>query len=258
MKKEIHLHWEEKSNDDEASGTIDLIADKLEQKAILKEVKGNEKILEIGCGDGRNSINIYKNYKDTIIDAFDYSQEMVDLATRNAKKNGINNINFFVNDIEKLDSIKDSYDLIISKRALINLKTYYKQISAIENISKLLNDKGTFLMCENSLNGLKKINEARAALSLPEIKIPWHNKYFDESALEEDINSLTLIKKKHFSSLYYFLSRIVNAYDAMAEGTEPKYDARINRIAQLWDEEFIDDFAQGVLWVWTKRKALGK
>ena len=96
MKKEILSHWEEKSNDDEASGTIDLIADKLEQKAILKEVRGNEKILEIGCGDGRNSINIYNNYKDTIIDAFDYSQGMVDLATRNAKKNGRTDINIFV------------------------------------------------------------------------------------------------------------------------------------------------------------------
>ena len=93
-------------------------------------------------------------------------------------------------------------------------------------------------------------------LSLSEIKMPWHNIYFDESILEKDIESLTLIKKKHFSSIYYFLSRIVNAYNAMSEKTEPNYDSPINKIAQLWDKDFIDDYAQGVLWIWKKGKGI--
>jgi len=255
---DIYIHWEKKSEDNITSGTIDLIADSLEQKTILEEIQGNENILEIGCGDGRNSINIYKKHNNVLIDAFDFSSGMINLAKRNSKQEGIKNINFFTFDINDLNMIEKSYDLVISKRVLINLDSYEKQINAIENIAQLLNDNGVFLMCENSLNGLKNINQARMMLSLTEIKMPWHNKYFDESILEEDIEPLTLIKKKHFSSLYYFLSRIVNAYNAKAEDTEPKYDSPINKIVQLWDKDFIDDYAQGVLWIWGKGKSIVK
>ena len=95
-------------------------------------------------------------------------------------------------------------------------------------------------------------------LSLSEIIMPWHNKYFEESILEEDVKSLTLLKKKHFSSLYYFLSRVVNAYNAMDGNIEPRYDSPINKIALKLDKDFIDIYAQGVLWIWQKKKRIFK
>lgn len=251
-KKTIHKYWQEKSKDGIASGTIDLIADQLEQKAILEEINGNEQILEIGCGDGRNSINIRKEHNNVLIDAFDFSEGMIDLAKENVKNEGIKDINYFIYDIDSIDKLDEKYDLIISKRALINLKSYENQINAIENIAGLLNDNGIYLMCENSLNGLNNINKARMSLSLPKIEMPWHNRYIDEIKLENDIKRLTLIKKKNFSSLYYFLSRIVNAYFSMATNTQPMYDSDINKIALKLDEEFVDIYSQGVLWVWKK------
>ena len=116
--KNIHEHWEEKSKDNITSGTIDLIANDLEQNTILEEIKGNEKILEIGCGDGRNSINIGKKHKSVSIDAFDFSRGMINLAKKNAKQEEIKNINFFTFDINDLHKIGKTYDLVI----LISIK----------------------------------------------------------------------------------------------------------------------------------------
>ena len=45
-KRTIYKHWEGNSKLGVASVTIDLIADKLEQKSILEEIHGNEKMIE--------------------------------------------------------------------------------------------------------------------------------------------------------------------------------------------------------------------
>ena len=76
-KRDILQHWDEKSKDGVLSGTVDLIGDKLEQSAILREIKCSGKILEIGCGDGRNAINIIKHKKNISIEAFDFSKGMI-------------------------------------------------------------------------------------------------------------------------------------------------------------------------------------
>lgn len=251
---DIHRHWEEKSKDGVRSGTVDLIIDRLEQEAILSEVINRENMLEVGCGDGRNAINIAKRTGITTIDAFDFSRGMIKFAKQNAKKENVENINFFSHSICDLKDIDKQYDLIISKRALINLLSYGEQIEAIQNISRLLRKGGVYLMCESSLDGLRNINRARRMLSLPEIKMPWHNKYFEESKLEEDVGFLKLEKKKCFSSLYYFLSRVVNAFHAKAGGLEPQYDSAINRVALKLNEDNFTQYAQVVLWVWRNVK----
>ena len=107
-------------------------------------------------------------------------------------------------------------------------------------------------MCENSVNGLSAINDARELLLLPAIQMPWHNVYFDEEALESDVKTLRLEEKRRFSSLYYFLSRVVNARNAHASGLAPEYDSPINNIALSMDAKGLDDYSQGVLWIWRK------
>jgi ubiquinone/menaquinone biosynthesis C-methylase UbiE len=258
VNKIILKHWQEQSQKGDVSGTVDLIADELEQKAIIEEIKGNEIILEVGCGDGRNSINIRKTFKDVSIDAFDFSSDMISLARKNARNRGVNNIEFFVFDIDNLDCLQKKYDLVISKRSLINLDDYARQISAINSIADKLKDNGRFVMCENSIDGLTSINKTRSLLGLPEILVPWHNRYFDEDRLEEEIESLVLLKKNRFSSLYYFLSRIVNAYNSKENGALPDYDSPINKIALAMDSVGSGKYAQGVLWVWVKHQHLVK
>ena len=106
-------------------------------------------------------------------------------------------------------------------------------------------------MCENSQDGLEKINELRARVGLYEIKPPWHNRYFRESEIiQETLPGLILERLEDYSSTYYFLSRVVNAWLAAQEDKEPSYDALVNQLALNLPP--IGDVGQGKIWLWRK------
>jgi ubiquinone/menaquinone biosynthesis C-methylase UbiE len=234
-----------------------LIADTIEQRVILDLLKKQKKInsiLEIGCGDGRNTINISKVLKKTKIDAFDFSSSMIDLANKNKKLIKIRNINFFVNDVLKLNQIKKKYDIVISKRCLINLNDFKQQLKVINSISNVLKKNGLFLMCENSSIGLKKINDLRKKIKLKKITPPWHNKYFNDKKLEKTVQKLKLVEKIYTNSTYYFLSRILNAYIAKKEKKFLDYNSEINRLALLLPNDLVANFSQGIIWLWRNKK----
>ena len=117
-------------------------------------------------------------------------------------------------------------------------------------ISKL-RDGGRYLMCENSQTGVNEINKARKELGLDEIIPPWHNRYLNDFEVLKFITEKGLSLKciNSYSSLYYFLSRIVNAQDAKEKGKQPDYESNINKIALLLPWQIIGDtFAQGKIW----------
>jgi len=241
--------WDQQAKLGKQSGSQDITLDQLEQEILLKNIQNPKKILEIGCGDGRNTLKISKKYPKAVIHAFDFSSEMISAAKEN-KSSVSHKIEFFVHDMEKLNLISESYDLIISKRALINLNSYDKQVEVINNIYNLLQNEGTFLMCESSKKGLKKINELRAIFDLQEIKEPWHNNYIDEEKLDSELLRLDLIEKIYFSSTYYFLSRIVNAHLANLNNKLPEYNSPINKMALSLP--YYGETSQSVLWNWKK------
>ncbi|MCP3924033.1 MAG: class I SAM-dependent methyltransferase [Desulfobacterales bacterium] len=249
MQNKVHEFWESQAKKGVESGTRDLILDSLERNALSSYIKNGVSILEVGCGDGRLSIDLRKNY-DINITAFDYSKNMIDLAVSNAEKTSITDINFFVQNLLTIDEIDQKFDIVISKRALINLSSYEDQVSVIKKVSKLLLPGGLFLMCESSKKGLKAINQSRQAFNLSEISSPWHNNYIDDDRLLEESLPLKLVKREDFSSTYYFLSRIVNAHLVDLEGKEPAYDSPVNEMALKLPS--FGNMGQTILWVWKK------
>lgn len=249
--KEVHDFWESQASKENLSGTQDYVLDQLEKKALESIVPTNMHTLEIGCGDGRNAINL-KEKLNLEIDAFDYSSNMIKLAKKNAENAGVK-VNFFVFDVRYLSGIKIKYDLVITKRVIINLSNTDEQVQALKDVSGLLNNRGLFIMCESSKQGLENINHARRKVGLELIIPPWHNVYIDENRVNYDLISetgLELIKRIDFSSAYYFLSRVVNAKIASLDGKAPSYDSPINKIALNIDS--FGNFGQSVIWVWKK------
>ncbi|HNJ35760.1 MAG: class I SAM-dependent methyltransferase [Leptospirales bacterium] len=247
MKEDVYKFWEEQSKKGIKSGTKDLILDELERKAISSFLTNGLHVLEVGCGDGRNSIEMRQHF-DVHVDAFDYSPGMVSAATENARQALISDINFFVHDLNEVDSLEKKYDLVVSKRALINLSDYNTQVEVIKRISKVLKPGGLFLMCESSKRGLDTINTARVSLELDQITPPWHNVYIDDDKLASEALPLELAQRLDFSSTYYFLSRVVNAKMAKMNGSLPDYDSPINKWAlQL---PVFGQMGQTILWIW--------
>ena len=123
--------------------------------------------------------------------------------------------------------------------------------NGIEHIAGLLIEGGKFLMCENSQDGLNSINELRVNIGLSKIEPPWHNRYLNDAEVEElSVPGLVLEDVEYFSSTYYFLSRVVNAWLAIKKAKEPCYDHPVNHLALELPP--IGKLGQTRLWIWRK------
>jgi hypothetical protein len=64
------------------------------------------------------------------------------------------------------------------------------------------------------------------------------------------IKNCKLMEIIPYSSTYYFLSRVVNAWLANEKGMEPNYNAKINKLA--FKLPSISDCAQGKIYLYKK------
>jgi ubiquinone/menaquinone biosynthesis C-methylase UbiE len=247
----VRAFWNKSSQLGEVAGTKDLIAKRLEIEAIAKYVHDGQRILDIGCGNGITAIELARYFKVDIF-GIDFAEEMIKEARNSVK--GINlkgTVRFEVGDIEHLPEFERKVDLAYTERALINLPDWETQKQAIRTITDQLVYRGQYVMCENSQDGLDIINSLRVRVGLKAIEPPWHNRYFRDVELERcDFPGVVLESIDFYSSTYYFLSRVVNAWVAAQEGKEPNYDSLINQLALQLPS--IGNMGQGRIWVWRK------
>jgi len=231
------------------AGTRDVTLKSLEIEAIAQQVEDGMRILEVGCGNGITAIELARRY-DVQIAGIDYAPEMITAARGLADGQHLKgSVQFEAGDVDSVPSPSEKFDLIYTERMLINLPDWETQRQAIVKITKLLADNGLYVMCENSQDGLDKINALRERIGLPRITPPWHNRYLLDAELDQaNIPGVELEDIKYFTSTYYFLSRVVNAWLAAREKKQPDYDAPINQLALELPSS--GDLGQTRLWLW--------
>jgi len=203
-------------------------------------------ILEFGCGNGDTALGARARHEIDLT-AMDFSPEMI----ASAVKKESYGIVWGVGDLTEEPELGGKYDMVYTQRCLINLPTWEAQAKAIRYLTGLLKPGGCYIMCENSYDGLLQINLLRENCGLTAITPPWHNIYFwDCSIATLKINGVTLEDINTYSSTYYFLSRVVNAYQAAGQGRQPAYDSDINTLAL--ELPAFGNTAQGKIWVWRK------
>jgi ubiquinone/menaquinone biosynthesis C-methylase UbiE len=232
-KNEIIKFWEsqaQKFKGDVKAVNFDPLEEELEIFFINQLIAEQETICDIGCGNGRTLIDLALKKPKCIFYGLDFSEGMISVANEIKASLNISNITFY-----HLDAILDNlgnyidirFDKIITKRLLINLKGNDK-LKAINNIHEMLRENGIYIMIECFLEPLEKINIIRQKLGLSEIKVKYFNEYLSYELLDE-IKSMFMVKEIiDFESLYYFISRVFNAY--ISNG-EPDYYAPINKLA---------------------------
>jgi ubiquinone/menaquinone biosynthesis C-methylase UbiE len=235
----------------ERAGTNDLIAKQLEIAELAKHVRDGMNVLEVGCGNGITAIELAKRYAVTV-KAFDFAEAMIDSAKKLLDGESLKgSVDFRVGDVRQMPELANTFDLVITERVLINLPDWNSQALAIRDLVRCVKPGGRYLMCENSQDGLDAINDLRAQAGLNRIQPPWHNRYFQESEINAlQIEGIRLAEVRSYSSTYYFLSRLINAWLAKQEGREPAYDAPVNKLALSLPP--IAQFGQGKLWIWEK------
>jgi SAM-dependent methyltransferase len=200
-------------------------------ESILKEfVAGNARIADLGCGNGRSIVDLAILHPSSQFFGYDYSEKMIEVADAQKKKLGLSNVQFSCYDATSpsppLDSM-EMFDLVIGKRILINIKGKIKS-QVVANIYKMLRARGLYVMIECFEDPLNRINEIRRILSLSEIRVREFNEYLDTNFVGELSEYFVVERVIDIGSLYYFISRVFNAY--LSEG-EPNYLSPLNQLA---------------------------
>jgi ubiquinone/menaquinone biosynthesis C-methylase UbiE len=255
--EDIQAYWNRRAGLGQWAGTRDILAKRLEIEALASHVRGGMSIVDVGCGNGITAIELARRF-DVKVTGLDYAEEMIRSATAMADQESLKGaVVFSKGDVNDLSRWGADFDLAYTERTLINLVDWPAQKRAIESICRLLKPGGVFVMCENSQDGLELLNSYRGRVGLPVITPPWHNRYFrDQEIAEMRMVNVTLEACQHYSSTYYFLSRVVNAALAAQAGCEPDYESPINQLALKLPS--FGECGQGRIWLWRKAAASGK
>jgi len=132
------------------------------------ELQGNEKILDLGCGDGVLTLELSQRVPNGFVIGIDASKGMIEVAQKNKR----DNLKFLLMDINILD-LTEKFDLIFSNATLHWVKDHHK---LWQNISHLLNDRGivrfNFATDGNCSNFFKVVKEV--------IKLSEYKAFFNE------------------------------------------------------------------------------
>jgi ubiquinone/menaquinone biosynthesis C-methylase UbiE len=254
-KKEILEYWDQKAKElkELPQATMrDVQLRLLEIHLIQSQLKEDDEVLDVGCGNGFATAIFSKKVKSIV--GIDFSSEMVDQANNilNQDQENKNNISFKQMDVLNLSYPEDTFDVAVSERCLINLRSWEEQKKAMLEIKRVLKKGGRILMIEGTSEGLDKLNNLRQSYGLHRIEKHWHNLLFADDEL------MTFIKKEFTTQeiislgTYYFISRVV--HPLMVSPDEPKFEAKINEVARriAYDIPGFDDISINKLYVLSK------
>ncbi len=106
------------------------------------EIEGKN-ILEVGCGNGTQSLYILHNHKPKYLTGIDINKDNIEAAK---SQNGHANVSFFVDDAQKLENIPDnSVDVLICIESAFH---YPDKQKFLEQIERVLTSDGKFLIAD--------------------------------------------------------------------------------------------------------------
>lgn len=99
-------------------------------------LKGNERVLEIGSGPGALSIELGKLLRDGEIIGIDISESMVKLATQKARELALQHVKFLVGDALNLEFPNESFDIVVTSQLLHWIRDVCRFLSEIRRVLK--------------------------------------------------------------------------------------------------------------------------
>jgi ubiquinone/menaquinone biosynthesis C-methylase UbiE len=108
-------------------------------------IRSEMKVLDLCCGDGVHTVSLAKSNAN--VTAIDIAENSIKIAKLRALHERLNNIEFLVADVEKLNFGEQKFDIII----LVGSLSYLDLTSLISQIKKYLKPEGKFI-CVDSLD----------------------------------------------------------------------------------------------------------
>jgi len=125
------------------------------------------KVLEIGCGEGHQSIFLAKSGFD--VTAIDRSNNAIKIAVQNAHEQEVS-VNFKNQEYHQIEQYQEKYDFIFDWRFLHEITDDSEREKYVHSISKLLKPKGIYLSVsfsgDSDFMGSGKIRKSPAGIEI--------------------------------------------------------------------------------------------
>tara|TARA_B110000977_G_scaffold201843_1_gene299202 strand:+ start:3435 stop:4055 length:621 start_codon:yes stop_codon:yes gene_type:complete len=180
-------------------------------KKFMDKIPDNNKVVDLGCGNGKNMIN-YPKLKFIAIDNCNEFLKIVD------KKNK-GNIKTVQGDIRKIPLKDNTTNYLICVAVFHHLYNDIDRIKCLNEIERVVKKNGSILI---TLWAMEQPNNKRKSFSQQDNMIPWHNRtdgkiyqrYYRiwyENDFEEYINKTNFkIKEKFYENgnwTYYLVNK---------------------------------------------------
>lgn len=205
-KSSTDVHWDKRAlseKDPAAVNIADSSQRELETDFVLAKLPRGARILEVGCGNG--FLTALLRERADFVDAFDYSENMVEQAKR---LHGESNNRFFHDNVLAPSRVKEPYDAIVCVRVLINLRDFDEQIAAVRNMHSLLGPGGTLILVEGYLNGFEALNELRRKCGIDPMEPASINFYARYEDLLLTIKPIFQVHDEMHTGMFDVLTRV--------------------------------------------------
>ena len=193
----------------------------LETKAIfefieksLENSNSDVVLADIGCGNGYSLKRLSESFPNLKMIGLEKTNELRSLAEERFTEN--EKVSIIEGDIRDENFLpKESVDLLICQRVLINLLDREDQKSALKNIARVIKKGGRVIFIECFDESLSNLNLARKEFGLDDVGYALHNLYLEEGFFNIDsfIECNESYKyKSNFVSTHYFISRVLHPY----------------------------------------------
>lgn len=130
-----------------------------ESLQLLLQLRGDEEVLDVGCGLGKTTISVAKELTTgkvigtDIWDTSELSGNSPQRAYRNAQLEGVQEkVEFRTADVRELPFPDNSFDLVTASSVINNLKGEPDRLKALNEIYRVLRPGGRFLLLEPLLD----------------------------------------------------------------------------------------------------------
>ena len=138
----LHFSFYKNPEDDLFQGQINLTEHCISR---LPEIKGKN-ILEIGCGNGFQSLYVLKNFQPATVTGIDINEYSINIAKAHVEEEKIENATFHVDNAQELSKIKsESMDMVINIESAFH---YPNKDKFISEIYRVLKPGGHFLIAD--------------------------------------------------------------------------------------------------------------
>jgi len=129
---------------DTANSIISLGFETIWRRQFLKRINSSDKnILDICCGTGTSTYQIWLKNRDAVVSGIDFSEDMISVAKNKYRK--INNLIFYSRDALDLDFEDNTFDCIT---IVFGIRNISKRGKVLRGLYKFLKDSGRIIILE--------------------------------------------------------------------------------------------------------------